>query len=201
MPLHDLGHSVEVLLELPGEPGLADAGDAHDRDEVRLGLVGARVEELLQEAKLALTTDERGLERVGLEASAPSGGDADRAPQRERLRLPLQLVRARVLVRDRGLRRAPRRLADEDGARLCEALDAGGGVDEIACDHPLALSAEGDRGLAREYGGAGGERRSPQLGAERGDCRERGRALPARLVRRRPLEPSAYPRRPSRHRR
>ena len=79
-------------------------------------------------------------------------------------------MRARVLVRDRGLRRASRRLADEDGTRLCEALDAGGGVDEIARDHPLALGAEGDRGLAREYGGARGERRSPELGAERGDC-------------------------------
>ena len=36
---------------------------------------------------------------------------------------------------------------------------AGGRVDEIAGDHPLAVGAEGDRGLAGEHTGASSERR------------------------------------------
>ena len=47
MPVRDLGETVEVLVELPGKPGLADAGDARDRDQLRLALVGARVKEIL----------------------------------------------------------------------------------------------------------------------------------------------------------
>ena len=36
VPPEVVGEPVDVLLELPGEPRLADAGDADDRDEVRL---------------------------------------------------------------------------------------------------------------------------------------------------------------------
>ena len=42
VPVDGLGDAVEVLVELPREPRLADAGDAGHRDEVRLALVGAR---------------------------------------------------------------------------------------------------------------------------------------------------------------
>ena len=88
-----------------------------DRDEVRLALVGARVEELLDEAQLAVAADERRLEAGRLERPAAARDDAQRAPERHRLGLALQLVLAGVLVGDRRLRRAPRGLADEDGAR------------------------------------------------------------------------------------
>ena len=50
MPVRDLGEPVEVLVELPRKPGLADAADARDRDQLRLALVGARVEEILDSA-------------------------------------------------------------------------------------------------------------------------------------------------------
>src|SRR5215204_6693335 len=43
----DVEHEpVDVLLELPRQPGLAYAGHADDRDEARLLLVGCRVEEV-----------------------------------------------------------------------------------------------------------------------------------------------------------
>jgi hypothetical protein len=49
VPEHRVRDAVEVLLELPGEPRLADAGDADDRDEVRLALLRRAVEMLLHE--------------------------------------------------------------------------------------------------------------------------------------------------------
>ena len=53
---------VEVLVELPAEPRLADAGDPDDRDELRLSLLGAGVEELLHESQLPVAADEWRLE-------------------------------------------------------------------------------------------------------------------------------------------
>ena len=62
VPVRDLDDPVEVLVELPAEPRLADPGDPGDRDEVRLALVGAGVEELLDLAQLTVAADERRLE-------------------------------------------------------------------------------------------------------------------------------------------
>ena len=42
VPPDRLREAVEVLVELPREPRLADPGDPGDRDEVRLPLLGAR---------------------------------------------------------------------------------------------------------------------------------------------------------------
>ena len=42
--------AVEVLLEFPGEPRFADAGDTHDREQVGPAFVGCRVEEVLDHA-------------------------------------------------------------------------------------------------------------------------------------------------------
>ena len=110
-----LGDAVEVLVELPGEPGLADAGDAGDREQMRLALVGAGVEELLREPQLAVTADERRLEALRLQSTGPTGGHAEqharaasppscpsaRGGRRRRTRSPLPLP----AVSDR--RRAP----------------------------------------------------------------------------------------------
>ena len=47
VPVHDLGHAVDVLLELPDEPALADAALADDRDQPRAPLgTGGEVEVL-----------------------------------------------------------------------------------------------------------------------------------------------------------
>ena len=67
MPVDDLLDPVEVLVELPGEARLADAGDAGHRHELRTLLVGGRVEELLDLPELAVAADERRLEALRLE--------------------------------------------------------------------------------------------------------------------------------------
>ena len=66
-------------------------------------------------------------------------------------------------------------------------LDARGGVDEVARDHPLALGAERDRRLAGQHAGAGAQVGAPSSwpSADRGDQVERGadRALGVVLLR------------------
>ena len=97
--------------------------------------------------------------------------DAERPPERHRLRLALQLVLARRGVRDGGLGRTPGGLADEDAAWLGGGLDARGGVDEVARDHALALGADRDRRLAGEHPGTRTELRRADLVAQRGNRR------------------------------
>ena len=141
---------VEVLVELPAEPRLADAGDPDDRDELRLSLLGAGVVELLHESQLAVATDEWRLEPGGLERASPAGGHSESPEELLGLGLPLQLVLACVLVGDRRFGGPARRSPDEDCAGLGGALDARRGVDEVAGDHALALSSDRDCGLPRE---------------------------------------------------
>ena len=57
------------------EPRLADAGDAGDRDELRLPSSAERVEQLLDEPELAVAADER-----RLEARRPHAPRARRRP-------------------------------------------------------------------------------------------------------------------------
>ena len=146
--------TVHVLEVLPAEPRLADAGDADDGHELRPALVGRGVEDLLHEPKLAVAPDERRLQADRLEGAAAAGGHAKGAPERDRLRLPLELVLARAGVGDGRLRRALGRLPDEDRARLGRRLHARGGVDEVARDHPLPLGADRHSGLTGEDAGA-----------------------------------------------
>ena len=56
MPEHLAGETVDVLEELPGEPRLADAGDAGDEHEPGRVPLGGGVEELLDEAKLVVAS-------------------------------------------------------------------------------------------------------------------------------------------------
>ena len=159
--------AVDVLLELPGEPRLADAGDAAHEHELRAPLLGAGMEELLHEPKLAVAADERRLQPRRAQRTAGPGHDPQRPPQLHRLGLALELVHAGVLVGDRRLGRALRRLADEHGARLGGRLDARGGVDGVAGDHALRARAERDGRLAGEHAGP-----RAQVGVELGDRRE-----------------------------
>ena len=196
MPPDAFLEPVHVLEELPAEPGLADACDPRDRDEVRALLVGGRVEELLDEPQLPVATDERRLEPGRLERSASAGGDAESTPERHGLVLALELVGPGGGVGDCRLRRALRRLADEHGPGLGGRLDAGCRVDHVARDHALPLGAERDRGLAGEDARASGELGRSHLVSEGRDGSHEIESLRARRARRRPPSQSACPIRP-----
>ena len=88
-----------------------------------LPLLGRAWKQLLDQPQLAVAADERRLEARRLQRAAPPETTRERAPERDRLGLALQLVIAGVLVGDRRLGRPSRRLADEDGAGLGGRLD------------------------------------------------------------------------------
>ena len=112
------------------------------------------MEELLHEPQLPVAADERRLEAERSHRSFPPGDHAERAEERQRLGLALELVDARVLVGDRRFRRALRRLADEHHPGLGDRLDARGRVDEVAGDCALLHTAGHHCRLAGEHAGA-----------------------------------------------
>lgn len=64
LPPDVVDQAVDVLLELPRKPRLADPRDADDGHETGLALVGRRVEELPDEAEFRVAPDERRLEAL-----------------------------------------------------------------------------------------------------------------------------------------
>ena len=100
--------------------------------------------------------------------------------QRQRFGLPLQLVLACRFVGDRGLGRAPGRLADQHRPGLGGGLDPRGGVDQVAGDHPLAFGADRHGRLAGEHARPRREARIELLHC--GDQVERGPDRPLGVV-------------------
>ena len=120
VPPRVVARPVEVLLELPREPGLADPTDADHRDEARPTLVRGGVEPLLHQSELGVTSHERRLERRRGHHPSSEAHDADRPPQIDGLRLPLQLVRTRpprTRSPPRSLASWPRRRRPRPGER------------------------------------------------------------------------------------
>ncbi len=118
MPPDRVDQAVDVLEELPGQPGLADAGRADDADQAGAALAGRGVEQVLEQAELVVAADERRLERVLAVAAADLGDDPSRAPGCDRRRLALEVLLAGLLEGDRLAGGALGRLADEDRAGL-----------------------------------------------------------------------------------
>ena len=154
MPADRLLQAVHVLVELPGEPALADPGLAGDRDEARLPFAGCGVIGVLHQAQLGVAADEGRLEALGPAGAAPFGDDPQGSPGWDRRGLALQQLIARGLEQDRPGSRSLGRLADQHGARRRDRLESAGGVDEITGDHPLARRPEGHRRLAGQDSGA-----------------------------------------------
>ena len=155
VPVDVLGHPVEILLELPGQPALADAGRTDDADEPCASFATGRMEQVLQEAQLLVATDEGSLEGIAPVPPAAFGHDPDRSPGRDRGALALEGLLAEWFVGDRRLGGARCALADQDRARVRHGLESGGGVDEVACDHPLVGGAQRDGGFAGQDAGSG----------------------------------------------
>jgi hypothetical protein len=183
VPEHRLDDAVEVLVELPRQPRLADPGDPRHRDQVRLPLLGAGVVEILDLAQLAVAADERRLQALRAERAAHPREHAQRPPERRLALLALQLEGARRLEGDRLLGRPPRRLPDVHRAGPGHRLDARGRVHQVARHHPLALGPDRHRRLAGQHTGP-----RPQLGrahlvAERRHGRHEIQCRPHRSLR------------------
>ena len=172
MPPDEIDDAVEVLVELPREPRLADACDPGDRHEVRAAVRRGDVEQLLDQLELALAADEGRLEPGRLQRAADTRDDAQRPPQRDGLGLALELALARALEHERLLARAPRRLADEHRAGLGCGLHPRCRVDEVAGDHALTLGPESHRGFAGENTGPRAQARG-ELGHGRDEVERR----------------------------
>ena len=139
VPVDGLDDAVEVLLQLPGEPRLADPGLADDRDEPRPPVAAGGVEAVLEEAELVVAADERRLD----DASGPPAAlahDAHGAEGGHRRRLALQDVVAGRLEDDGRPDRPARRLADEDGPGGATAWSRDAVLTRSPADHALALA-------------------------------------------------------------
>ncbi len=148
VPPEQLSEAVHVLVELPPEAGLADPGDAHDRDQMGVALLGGGMEELLDQSQLPVPSHEWRFQPGGLQGAAHAGDHPSGFPQPHRLGLPLQLVVAGVLVGDGRVGCPAGGVADQDGAGLGRGLEAGGRVHQVPGHHALSFGTEGDGRLA-----------------------------------------------------
>ena len=148
-----LDQAVDVLEELPGEPGLADPGRPDDRHEPRPAVAARRMEQVLELAELIVPADERGLERLGAIPSADLGDDPERAPGRDRDCFALEDLVLGLLERDRLRGSALGRFSDEDRPGLGNRLQPAGGVHEVAGDHALVRRPDRDGRFAGQDAG------------------------------------------------
>ena len=129
-------------------PTRAGTCRSHRRRSPRRGsptLVGGGVETLLDDPELGPSDDEGRLERR--RRHHPSRRPTTRTARHSSTGSASFSSWDPVLVRDRGLARSLRGLADVDLARASGRLDPRGRVHEVAGDHALRLGAERDRRL------------------------------------------------------
>ena len=106
VPVDGLGDAVDVLLELPDQPALADAPRPGDRHEPHAPLPAGGVELFLQQAELVVAADERRLERIGRAAGRRAAATTRTARHAGTgAILPLSVVIADGLEDDRAARR------------------------------------------------------------------------------------------------
>ena len=145
---------VRILLhgleELPDEAALADPRDAHERDELDGALGAAAAQGVLQQVDLGPAAHERSRRALD-DVDAEAGPRLDRLPRRDGLGLALCEDGVGGPVRDRAIRGAVGRLADQDAVDRRGGLEPGGGVDDVAGGHPLpaaGVGTEDDQRLA-----------------------------------------------------
>ena len=101
-----------------------------------------------------------GASRVSRAVAAAAFRDHPQGTEgRDGARLALELLPTGGLEGDRACGCALRRLAHEDRARGGDRLEPRRGVHEVARHHPLAGGSQGDRGLAGQDPGPGGDGR------------------------------------------
>ncbi len=184
MPPHGLGQAVDVLLELPAEPGLADAGRSAHHHHPRRPALGGGVEELLHRAQLGVATEQGRLEPVDPLGTADAGQHPGRHPQVHRLGLALERVPTGVGEADGRAGEAVCRVVDPHLAGSGGGLHPSGGVHRIACD-TLTDQPDGHCDLAGHDAGPRLEVRRADLVAEQsdgGDEIETGPHRPLRIA-------------------
>ena len=137
MPQNVSGEAVDVLEELPGEAGLADARDAGDEHESSRTALSRDVEELLDEVKLVVATNEGSFQDSRTLRTGDRGDDPGRLEEVNRLGLAFQLVLAGVDIRDRRHAGSTGHLLDVAAPRRCSRLDARRGVHPVPDDEAL----------------------------------------------------------------
>src|SRR5262245_40576713 len=108
------------------------------------------MEELLDQAQVALAPDKRRFQTLRLERARAACRHTQRPKEKDSFGLPFEFEGASIRVGDRRLRHPPGRFPDEHGSGLGGGLYARGSVDEIASDHTLALGTEGHRRLSSQ---------------------------------------------------
>ncbi len=172
-----LGQAVDVLEELPGQPRLADAGEADDREQPRPRPRRVAWTNSLSKRSSRSRPTKGGSRPVGRSAPPRAATTRGGPPEPHRLRFALQLVGPGVVVVDRGLGRPAGALADVDGPGLCHRLHPGRRVHQVTGDHALVGGAEVDRRLTGETPARACRPGSPHLPHRRPPPRRRVRAL------------------------
>ena len=144
MPVDVLRDAVDVLLQLPDQPALADAARSGDRDQAHPPVAADRVERRPSAARSSSSRPTNGGSRASARPWPPRwrrpAAPATPAPGAV---LPLSewSPSGSKTIAARRARRG--RLADEDRAGLRDALQARGGVDEVAGHHALVRARRG----------------------------------------------------------
>ena len=135
-PVRDRGVALSLGVQLCDEPALADAGNAHDRHQLRRLVVAHALVGAEQQLTLSCASDERRGRRA--EVSADTRSRLHGVPHGHGLGLSLRLDGLAGAVLDRRAGRAECRLADEDPVRRRRRLQPRGGVHDVAGNHPFA---------------------------------------------------------------
>jgi hypothetical protein len=124
--------------ELVDEAALAKPGHADERHELRGPLAAGALERVPQNGELLVAPDERRPAAKGdVDAETRAGGKC--LPGGYRFCLPLRDDGLPLAVFDRVRGRPLCRVVDEDCVWGRRRLQARAGVDDVPCDHPLAL--------------------------------------------------------------
>ena len=137
--------------QLRTQPALAHSRLAHQRHQLARGLLSSTLERPDQKRLLELATDERRGERAG-HVRPETGLRAQRAPERQRLRLALHRHRCQLLPLEDAFRGSIGRVRDHGGADRRSALQPRRRVHDVAgheCLTELGPRADGDHRLAR----------------------------------------------------
>jgi hypothetical protein len=169
VPVGRVDQPVDVLLELPTQPGLAHPGRARHQHQSRLATLDRRVEQLAQRPDLRAATRQRRLQPIDTLRPADTGHHTLSAPQSFRLGSALEDMFTLVDVADRLRRQPPSHRVDPHRSRRRRRLDPSGRVHRITGHHALVRRADRHRHLTGQHTRPGSELRNAGRQAQLGD--------------------------------